>query len=252
MTSLAYTGWTRSVLLVPAVALALAHDPARAADRIWSGSVNGSGYWADASNWGGIAPASHDSLFFSGNTGLINTNNDAPNKAFQGITFNTGAGPFCLYGNPIVLESGLTNRSAWTQTNNLDMGIGTVTVSAAGGGDLVLNGTLSSPGGSLTKIGTGTLWLSGSNTYAGGTTIRGGTIAFRDTDHLGAGGAGLVLDGGSLQVGNLVTLNNRTVWLGAGGGTFSVDQLSTLTVTNDITGPGSLVHRFNKVSTDCG
>jgi autotransporter-associated beta strand protein len=48
------------------------------------------------------------------------------------------------------------------------------------------------------------------------------------------------MDGGTLQIGNLVTLADRAVTLYPGGGTFSLDQVSYLTITNDISGPGAL------------
>ena len=58
--------------------------------------------------------------------------------------------------------------------------------------------------------------------------------------NLGAPGAGILLDGGTLQItsGGLFTLNNRAVTLNPGGGTFNF--ANTLTVTNAIAGPGSL------------
>ncbi|MFX9762094.1 autotransporter-associated beta strand repeat-containing protein, partial [Acinetobacter baumannii] len=39
-----------------------------------------------------------------------------------------------------------------------------------------VSGIISGSGGSLVKVGTGTLTLSGANTYSGGTTINGGTL----------------------------------------------------------------------------
>ena len=58
--------------------------------------------------------------------------------------------------------------------NTVDMNGGTGLI--GGAGDLALGGTLQD--GSLTKIGNGMLTLSGSDTYAGGTTINlGGTLA---------------------------------------------------------------------------
>ena len=51
---------------------------------------------------------------------------------------------------------------------------GDATVDTAGY-DLTLAGCLSGPGG-LVKIGGGTLFLSGSNTYSGSTTITAGTL----------------------------------------------------------------------------
>ncbi|WP_279602016.1 S8 family serine peptidase [Methylobacterium sp. E-005] len=50
--------------------------------------------------------------------------------------------------------------------------------------------------GGLTKVGAGTLELSGTNTYAGGTKVSGGTLAVWRDANLGADGTGLALGGG--------------------------------------------------------
>src|SRR5207245_7479568 len=71
-------------------------------------------------------------------------------------------------------------------------------------------------GGSLTKVGTGTLTLTGANTYSGGTTISAGTL------QLGNGGTS-----GSI-VGDVV--NN---------GTFAVNRSDTFTFGGVISGAGA-------------
>jgi len=69
------------------------------------------------------------------------------------------------------------------------------------------SGTLSGPGG-LVKNGTGTLYLSGSNTYSGGTTLSSGVLEFGS----GANGAGNttvvggVITSGPLGTGTLTLL----------------------------------------------
>jgi autotransporter-associated beta strand protein len=62
-------------------------------------------------------------------------------------------------------------------TGNVTMNASrTITVSA---GNLTVGGNLSGTGFALTKNGSGTLLLTGSNSYSGGTTVNGGTLHFQ-------------------------------------------------------------------------
>ena len=67
------------------------------------------------------------------------------------------------------------------------------------GNNIWLSGGLSGSG-SLTKIGTGTLTLSATNTYGGGTTLQAGTLNFGNVAAMGSGAiaftGGATLQGG--------------------------------------------------------
>ena len=64
-----------------------------------------------------------------------------------------------------------------------------------GGG--IIDGGL---GHGFAKVGTGTLTLSAANTYTGPTTLTDGTLSVESTANLGAAGANLVFNGGTLQI----------------------------------------------------
>lgn len=94
--------------------------------------------------------------------------------------------------------------------------------------------------GVVTKIGVGTVTLTGANTYSGGTFLDEGAIAIAADTGLGASTGPLTFDGGALQF--LASFNlspSRAITLQSGGGTLDANGFAT-TVSQAISGPGAL------------
>ncbi|MHA7775783.1 autotransporter-associated beta strand repeat-containing protein [Roseibium sp. M-1] len=90
-----------------------------------------------------------------------------------------------------------------------------VTLASAGtidtnGFDTTLAQAVSGSGG-LTKTGDGTLTLTGTNIYSGGTTVSGGTLEVSSDASLGAASGGLAFNGGTLRLGASFDMAERAV-----------------------------------------
>nr|WP_249129053.1 MULTISPECIES: autotransporter domain-containing protein [Bradyrhizobium] len=98
-----------------------------------------------------------------------------------------------------------------------------------------VSGVISGAGGSLVKIGTGTLTLSGANTYTGGTTINGGSLVLGNL----AGGVGSILGAVTVGSGSMLEISNAdtsgiTTILNNGWTAFrSATSAGSATITNN-------------------
>ena len=117
--------------------------------------------------------------------------------------------------------------------NNLSTTLSGVISDCGTGGNQCFASSLGMPttGGSLVKVGTGTLTLTGPNTYTGGTNINGGTLAMSGTATLGNTANTLTVSGGSLDLGTTTQTQNGGLTLSDGtirNGTLSSNGVFSL------------------------
>ena len=108
----------------------------------------------------------------------------------------------------------------------------------------VISGTVQND---LLKTGSGTLELTGANTYLGNTMIQEGVLSISAAGNLGAtsGSNVLVINGGTLRVtaAGVSLPAERAVSVGAPGATLEVDAGADLTIAGDISGGGATLHK---------
>lgn len=115
-------------------------------------------------------------------------------------TFNFNGGTLRASANQAAYMTGLTNAfvkvgGAIINTNGFSVTIGQNLLA-----DAVFTG------GGLTKQGSGTLTLTGDNTYTGGTTVSAGTLATSTTGNFGTGN--ITVQSGTLTLGNSTSIAN--------------------------------------------
>ena len=234
----------------------------------WTGGTSED--WDTAANW---APSG-----VPGPTGVVNFGTVGANPA---VALNTGSaalsamsfraavgttisgtGSFTLnnngYGVPVNVAAGNTH------TINTGMTVADNSTITANGG-LTIGGTITGSGGfGLTKAGTGTVTLSGNNTFDGGATLASGTLVINSAGALGSGT--FTIAGGAIDstAGGVVVNNNAENWTGdfsfggsqnlsLGAGEIAIGSLQRtvtvsaggLTVGGNVSGSGSLTKAGN-------
>ncbi|NTZ51530.1 autotransporter outer membrane beta-barrel domain-containing protein [Citrobacter gillenii] len=106
------------------------------------------------------------------------------------------------------------------------------------GATLVMGGVIDGPG-VLYKTDSGTLTLTNTNTYRGGTNISGGRIQISGDANLGELSSRLTLDNATLETASTFSTTRMTT-LGPDGGTFDTRDATSFTMTGAIEGSGSL------------
>nr|WMC97425.1 autotransporter-associated beta strand repeat-containing protein [Aminobacter aminovorans] len=216
----------------------------------------------------GIIDAGTAFLNYAG--AVLNLNGTATVKATYGAVTNLGqfnvkngdvvsAGAFYNDGGTLSLSGGslsgidqLFNRTGATVdiaagrklsvatfagTGGSTTGAGTIEASTAFNLEAGSYATKLTGTAGLNKIGPGTVTLTGTNTYTGGTDISGGTLSVASDASLGNGV--LSFNGGTLNA-TASFATGRDATLGASGGGLSADAGMTLTYNGLLSGTGAL------------
>ena len=157
----------------------------------------------------------------------------------------TDAGTLVLVGNNTYTGGTIIAAGTLELGNGGTSGsvVGNITDNAAlvfNRSDEVTYGGIVSGSGSLAQFGTGTLTLSGMNTYIGGTFLNEGVIAVAFDHALGDPNGPLTFNGGTLWFDAQFDLSTtRPITLELGGGTINTQSFIT-TISQEITGSGTL------------
>ncbi|MEZ0256989.1 MAG: autotransporter-associated beta strand repeat-containing protein, partial [Chthoniobacter sp.] len=205
--------------------------------------------WSTAGNWQGttapISNASTTKLVFSGSpaTPSLSPNNSVANFNVFGILFGPGTGNYTLTGQPFNLgSSGLISSRSGLQTiqNNVTL-LASQSWSVDAGGTVAVSGNIAGAGFSLTKTGAGTLLLSGTNTYTGGTNINSGTLTVGSGGGLGTSGT-ISFGGGTLQYSAANTTDYSARFSTAAGQSYNIDANGqNVTLASALTSSGGVL-----------
>ncbi len=214
---------------------------------IWDGSTSAN--WGTGTNWTGNAIPTNTQIAVFDNTGAgrpavtLNGNN-----TIAGLRFDTTAPSYTISGTNTLTLTGavpyVQQKSAANETlsfTTLTMGNNTV-FDFSGAGNLTVSSAITGGAYSLIKDGTGTgsLILSGANTFTGGVYINNGILQMRSNAALGNGGTTTIAAGAALEVANNITANEPISVIGSGvggaGAIHNVGGANTLSGAMTLTG----------------
>ncbi len=146
------------------------------------------------------------------------------------LNLGDAAGPLTFGGGTLLTTADVTSNRAVT----LNAAGGTIDTSTF---DSTFSGIFFGPGG-LTKEGTGTLTLTGANTYLGGTNINDGTLSVSNDNNMGGAAGPLNFDGGTLLT-TAGIMSARSGVINAGGATIDTNGFNS-TLSGMFAGAGGL------------
>jgi autotransporter-associated beta strand protein len=205
----------------------------QAVDTTYAGVIAGTGSLTKTGT--GTLTLSGANTYTGGTTVIAGTLQAGAAGAFVDNTAYTVDG-----GTLDLNDFALTASSLSGAGGTVDLGTAALTVDQAA--NTTYAGVIAGTGG-LTKTGTGTLVLSGANTYTGGTTVTGGTL------QAGAAGAfvdntAYTVDGGTLDLNDFALTASSLAGTGGtvdlGTAALTVDQTANTTYAGVIAGTGGL------------
>ena len=170
---------------------------------------------------------------FGGAAGTVTVDENAATVQATGLQFASDG--YQLTGDALTLAADVSHVAPV----EIRVGDGSAASSAW---TATLNNVIAGSDG-LKKTGAGTLVLAGANSYTGGTTVAEGTLSVGQDSNLGAAGADVTLNGGTLQITGTGFANSSTRhWqLGnAGGGIDIAVAGHSFTLGSALVGTGSL------------
>ncbi|CAB3627507.1 Outer membrane protein IcsA autotransporter precursor [Achromobacter spanius] len=184
-------------------------------------------------NFGSFGKVGTGTWTLSGSTALL-----TPWTVSAGTLAISGDASLGADSGGLTLDGGtLQTTATLNMSRNVVIGSAGATLNTNASTTLGLTSVVS--GGALVKTGTGMLTLSGSNSYAGGTTVQGGILSVASDVNLGAASGALTLNGGRLQ--STATFStSRAIAAGAAGGSFDPSAGTTLTLRGVLSGAGAL------------
>lgn len=181
----------RSLLLCASSASLLFSHSAKAAEYWWDSNTTNAGFGNTTGTWGSSAFWNDNSSGGSGTFTTATTSSDTVNFGNASANYSNSAVGVALAGvtvNSIVYGAGQTTSiNLGTAGNSITLAgtTPTITVNNTTVAQTISSNLLGS--GGLIKAGNGNLFLSGTNTYSGGTTVSAGILSFRNTGSKSSG-----------------------------------------------------------------
>jgi len=188
---------------------------------------------ATAKTIGGLVFSNTGTTAIEGGNAIGGGANTSLTIGSGGITMNAGSGNVTL-GNgasPMRLIVYIGANQTWANNSNSTLtktgggnnvlNLQTYTLTISGSGNTAIGSAVISGNGSLIKSGAGTLSISATNTYTGGTTVSAGNVTLAGSGNFGTGS--LTVSGGTLNLGAASFANTLQAVTGGviNGGTFT-------------------------------